>query len=118
MKALMYWIMTIGIIILAVLITMSISPPAHATGGHHDGDTYITNKYYYNKSSHDNTAQSVVLGVVLTCGVRSIYTKSTAGRWTWCGDLPKPKPTPEPGPVLNDVTPDSIFNNNYLIEAK
>lgn len=54
----------------------------------------------------DQLGKGIAIGVLATCGVRSLYYGVKEKRWTWCGE-PKPKPDlPKPGPALNDVTPD------------
>ena len=36
-----------------------------------------------------NAVKGVAIGVILTCGVRSVWVFIKHGRWTWCGDLPQ-----------------------------
>lgn len=59
--------------------------------------------------NHDDNqlGKGIAIGVLATCGLRSLYYGLKDNRFTWCGE-PKPKPDrPKPGPVLNDITPDN-----------
>jgi len=126
MKAAMYFIITAGIIFISLIIVLAFSPPAAASGDDHCrgncGDV-ITNHYSYTSKNIrvEDVAKGVAATIIVMCTIRGIYVGITDKRVTWCGEgKPKPDPLPEPGPVVktNDITPDSIQNRKYIIEAR
>ena len=121
----MSWIITAGLFIGLCLFVMATHADDHRHGpgcGHErpeptpeptpapTPEPTTTTQAAYSGGSDDfaNAAKGVAIGVILTCGIRSIWRKSKDEIWTWCGDRPKPQPFPNPGPVPNDVTPDPI----------
>lgn len=102
---LMYWIITIGTLLSGLILVLALSPPANASGCEHGctpTTTYIVNK----DDTAENVAKGIVIGALLVCGTRSVWTRIDEKRWTLCGERPKPAPLPNPGPAVNDVTPD------------
>lgn len=95
---------TLHIVIIAIaLYTIVFHLVAGASEKEHDHQT-INNIVH--KHEHNDLGKGIAIGIIATCGLRSLYYGFKDKRWTWCGE-PKPKPDlPKPGPALNDVTPD------------
>ena len=109
--------------ILSILFTafLFMFPALLMASGGHDDCHHDCDENTYNTTVHKRSdlGKGVAIGVLLTCGVMSAYTKAKEDRWTWCGERDKPEPIPVPGPaVKNDVTPDNLKDNRYIIEAR
>lgn len=99
------WMCIITLVMSLIYVLMQ---SAEASGSHHQ-NTDVTNNYYntYIKKDDDAKAQGIVIGMALTCGIASIYTKIKRGRWTWCG-------------ISKDTiyVPDRPEDKTYIFEAK
>lgn len=85
------------LVIVVAIFTIIFHLAASAGEKEHDHQTINIIKH-----DHDDLGKGIVIGVIATCGLRSLYYGIKDKRWTWCGE-PKPKPDlPKPGPVLND----------------
>lgn len=98
------WMCIITLVMSLIYVLMQ---SAEASGGYKNTD--VTNNYYntYIKKDDDAKAQGIVIGMALTCGIASIYTKIKRGRWTWCG-------------ISKDTVyvPDRSEDKTYIFEAK
>ncbi len=99
-------IATAGLMLVAIFM-LATSLPAAAVDREHDNDRDTPNIYHYSKNLRgEDVAKGIAIGAVLTCGVRSVWSRVRVGRWTLCGDDRPPQPMPDPGPAV--VTPDSL----------
>ena len=102
--SLMYWAITIGILLAGVILVLALSPPANASGCDHNCNKTIT--VIVEKDDGDDW-KKYAWGAVHACRSHAVWVGVTENRWlTWCGEREKPRPLPNPGPVPNDVTPD------------
>ncbi len=96
----------VGIFMLATSLPAAAGDLRHDHDRDHDrGDTTSLYRHAKNLRGED-VAKGIAIGAVLTCGVRSVWSRVRSGRWTLCGDYPPPIPPPDPGPAV--VTPDSL----------
>jgi len=99
-------IAAIGLMLVAIFM-LSTAFPVSAGGRGHDNDRDTPSVYHYGKNLRgEDVAKGIAIGAVLTCVVRSVWSRLGAGRWTWCGDDRQLDPIPDPGPAV--VTPDSL----------
>jgi hypothetical protein len=93
----------IAVLLLLLFGLMALAKCALADGddhdhhGHHNHQTAVTNVY-----EGQNVIEGVVLVALLICPVRSVYTRLTEKRWTWCGEDKEKELPPNPGPAVKE----------------
>lgn len=90
----------IAVVLLLLFGLMALTKYALANGdehNHHDHQTTVTNVY-----KKQNTVEVIALIALLVCPARSIYTRVTEKRWTWCGEDREVELPPNPGPAVKE----------------
>lgn len=78
---------TIQYVVLAVAIALFLIFASHTVQAseREHGDTQNPFNHYHKNLRGEDVAKGVVLGVIVTCGLRSVVTRVNDKRWTWCG---------------------------------
>lgn len=89
-------------VVMAVLATTLVFAVGSAKAEREPDHQTINNVIHIHNHKHEDLGKGIVIGVIATCGLRSLYYGIKDKRWTWCGE-PKPEPDfPKPGPAVND----------------
>ena len=118
MKSLMSFIISAGLFIIAVICTLAVSPPAHATCSYSSSSCTTppppptTTTYTNNDDQTASTMKGIAIGLVLACVGVSIYN----GRWCW---QEKQEPLAEIYPLqVVPVSDPNKLDQYYLLEVR
>lgn len=107
----LYWIITIGVFLLGLILVLALSPPANASGCEHGCTPPPTTTYIVDKDDNglESALKAIGISAAVACRVRAGYVGWTENRWwTWCGEGEKKKePLPSPGPApRSEIVPE------------